>query len=557
MGRYQPLIDWLAGRSDDTLTLTLGEVGQVLGSALPASAAKYPPFWSTGNHLGRLLGEAGWSASLRAGEGTVVLRRSARPRQRVGPGRDAGTTHKPADSRPLPDLVLVGCVKEKLPGRHCAKELYTSPLFAWRRRRAEAVGCPWFVLSAKHGLVGPDEEVDSYDFKLATQGASTRRRWSEDVLKAIQQRFGEVRGKRVEIHAGAAYRDSGLVQGLRSAGAQVAVPLEGIALGEQLAHYASAEHGAAVQRAADGPESEPRQPAVRAGLGSDEIVAGLTEAFLSGTLDLSKRPGAPSPGWNALPECEAAAELRARGAKDTGVRTFLTLVAALDRAREANQLWQAATQLFCRSPWVFNPPAVVGRSLGALRDELFSFDVSRRHGPDAAAWRLICEALVSPEAPAAIPTAIREGRGDAAQLAEALQATTRAGQAWFPFISGPKVSAMWIRMLAYPGDADISNLQTVPVAVDVQVRKVSEYLGISKTQGQSLETARGVIQAAWKEHAPRAAGPPALQGTAAAIDPAVWFFGKWGCTHCERTGKATPISPVCDACSLRRKPATS
>ncbi len=36
--------------------------------------------------------------------------------------------------------------------------------------------------------------------------------------------------------------------------------------------------------------------------------------------------------------------------------------------------------------------------------------------------------------------------------------------------------------------------------------------------------------------------------TSAALDPALWFFGKWGCTYCERVKRKVQISDVCREC---------
>lgn len=135
------------------------------------------------------------------------------------------------------DLVLVGCVKTKLQGRHKAKDLFISPLFVGRRARAEALGGPWFVLSAKFGLLSPDREVETYNVSLNSASLAERRAWSARVLGQLRECFGSVAGKTVEVHAGASYRKFGLVQGLRSEGAQVIVPLEHARQGEQLAWY--------------------------------------------------------------------------------------------------------------------------------------------------------------------------------------------------------------------------------------------------------------------------------------------------------------------------------
>mgnify|MGYP001376636746 CR=1 FL=1 len=103
-----------------------------------------------------------------------------------------------------------------------------------------------------------------------------------------------------------------------------------------------------------------------------------------------------------------------------------------------------------------------------------------------------------------------------------------SGQSWFPLLRGPKISVLWVRMLVDPGGATISGIESLPVAVDVQIRKVSEYLGITDTGGLRLETARPIIQSAWSDLQAEAVGPPSLAGTAAALDPAIWFSGSGG-----------------------------
>lgn len=117
-------------------------------------------------------------------------------------------------------------------------------------------------------------------------------------------------------------------------------------------------------------------------------------------------------------------------------------------------------------------------------------------------------------------------------------------------LQGPKIGVMWVRMLAYPGGAFITSLDTLPVAVDVQVRKVTEYLGLTDTHGRDLERVRRLIQEAWATDVRHygAEGPDPIAGSPAALDPALWFYGKWGCTRCERAGRKLPISRICQEC---------
>jgi len=133
--------------------------------------------------------------------------------------------------------MLIGCVKVKRLGRHRAKDLYTSPLFKGRRAWAEQSDALWFILSAKYGLLSPDEEIESYDQEMKQLSPRERQDWSGRVLSQLVGQYGSLSGKTVEIHAGVEYRNHGLVGGLNAQGAKVVVPLEHLGMGEQIAWY--------------------------------------------------------------------------------------------------------------------------------------------------------------------------------------------------------------------------------------------------------------------------------------------------------------------------------
>ena len=283
-----------------------------------------------------------------------------------------------------------------------------------------------------------------------------------------------------------------------------------------------------------------------------QVVTAVTTAFDRGDLDLSDRPKAPAPGWASMPEIAVAARLRQVGISSPQLRCFITFTAAMDRARDADALWYAAEGLWMSAPWVFDPAAICARSFTGLAEALSRSGVSQRHLQDAAAWRTIAESLADSTVAPEINAAIFDGRGDAQRLLEASQtkAPNSDKTARFPFLAGPKVGPMWIRMLAEPGRARIERTRVLPVAVDVQVRKVTENLGIATTRGQDLEKVRDHIQHRWQEAIDEgnAAGPEQLRGTAAALDPVLWFWGKWGCTFCERAQHRMPIHELCAGC---------
>lgn len=102
--------------------------------------------------------------------------------------------------------------------------------------------------------------------------------------------------------------------------------------------------------------------------------------------------------------------------------------------------------------------------------------------------------------------------------------------------------------MANPGGAGIRRIERIPVAVDVHVRRVTRNLGVAATGETGGKRA---IQAAW--HAAVGAGdvpgPPGIAGTCAALDPALWFFGKHGCRHCEAASRRIPIGTACGRCA--------
>jgi hypothetical protein len=542
MAWYEALIETVVAERKAFLALKFDQIERIVGIQLPASARKYPAYWSKGNPLGDRLASLGWRVSPKISVKEIHFSRN---------GCEALVKHtKPEAHTKIvtlsdPDIVLIGCVKLKHKGRYSARDLYTSNLFRGRRSRAESTGKPWYILSAKYGLVEPDREIEWYDASLKKFSAAERRTWSKEVLVSLINKHPKLSKLKVEIHAGAEYRNFGLVEGLVEREANVNTPLARLNQGEQNAWYSNYTASPSVDTCNELPETKTAESRHR-----KSVVHQITTAFLEGSLNFEKRPQAPLPCWGSMPEFVAVNDLKKHGANAEQIRLFLTLVAALDRARDADRLWTHATSLYMENPWVFNPSEIKKRSLLELRDVLAISGVSQRHMPDSAAWRTIAEALMEPTSPATVKEAVFNGKGNAQNLLVDVVSKTPSGQSWFPFLAGPKISVMWTRIMAAPGDGVITNLDVLPVAVDVQVRKVTEYLGITETRGMSLEQVRNIIQDAWHMAASCAVGPPALSGTGAALDPALWFFAKWGCTFCERKGRKQPICNVCQSCNF-------
>ena len=128
-------------------------------------------------------------------------------------------------------VYLVSCVGQKRSRAAPAKELYTSPWFRKARTYVEMAGGRWFVLSAKHGLIHPDQVVEPYNLTLNDMRVTERHRWAARVLTQLEPHLAGVNA--VEFLAGQRYREF-LEPALRQRGLAVSVPMEGLKIGEQL-----------------------------------------------------------------------------------------------------------------------------------------------------------------------------------------------------------------------------------------------------------------------------------------------------------------------------------
>ena len=137
-----------------------------------------------------------------------------------------------------PDIVLITCVKTKRRKPCAAKDLYVSSLFLKQRAYAEQSGVPWFILSAEHGLVVPDEWLSPYERYLPDTPSNFRSAWGAWVAARLQLLAGRLSGRVIEAHAGSAYIDA-LRPQLEAQGATLVDPLQGLSMGARLAWYGS------------------------------------------------------------------------------------------------------------------------------------------------------------------------------------------------------------------------------------------------------------------------------------------------------------------------------
>ena len=252
MGKYDRWNAFFAGMESDEVVLTLEELEEALGSPLPPSARRYPTWWSSAQHHAKWA-HHGFVASPRLGEGVVSFRRRPSSSPRSRPASRAALTTVLSGER----LILLGCVAQKRNRPALAKDLYVSPLWEKRRAYAEASGQPWAILSAEHGLVQPDQVIAPYDRSMKPASALYRFAWSRSAADRVIELCRRLGIDAVELHAGSAYVEHGLISALEEAELLVSWPLRGMRIGEQLSWYDSVLGQESASNPAPGRSREP------------------------------------------------------------------------------------------------------------------------------------------------------------------------------------------------------------------------------------------------------------------------------------------------------------
>jgi|tagenome__1003787_1003787.scaffolds.fasta_scaffold20937099_2 hypothetical protein len=176
---------------------------------------------SIASHIQFATDNAGGHASGPFADRTPLLHRVDRGRYlRYRPeGEQNRALEHPSSGR----VVLIGSSGVTASTPRPAAELFESPGFVAARTRAVRSGARWFVLSARHGLLHPDDVATPSDDLLGDHTLGYRIAWGEWVAAQLAERMW-LTGVVVEVHGGVDFAQP-LRQPLGRRGAGVEIPL--------------------------------------------------------------------------------------------------------------------------------------------------------------------------------------------------------------------------------------------------------------------------------------------------------------------------------------------
>jgi hypothetical protein len=137
-------------------------------------------------------------------------------------------------------IALISCTKSKMNHPAKARKMYSpSDLFSKGVAYIESSDYDrWYILSALHGLLDPDKEIEPYELSMRSLSVTERKEWTEGVLDKLDAMriSGAIPIDRIDFLCGMAYREY-LVPRLGERDIDVRCPLEGLTLGQQLKFY--------------------------------------------------------------------------------------------------------------------------------------------------------------------------------------------------------------------------------------------------------------------------------------------------------------------------------
>jgi len=135
-------------------------------------------------------------------------------------------------------IALISCTKLKQKYKCEAQEMYLpstlyKKILKYKNNKKYDM---WFILSAKYGLLKPNQIIEPYDLSLNNQKKEYLVKWANNVYQSLNEYLID----EVDIYAGLNYRKY-LIPLLQTNNIKCNVPIQGMGIGQQF-KYLSTEN---------------------------------------------------------------------------------------------------------------------------------------------------------------------------------------------------------------------------------------------------------------------------------------------------------------------------
>ncbi|MEN6551321.1 MAG: hypothetical protein ABFC34_00380 [Methanobacterium sp.] len=251
-------------------------------------------------------------------------------------------------------------------------------------------------------------------------------------------------------------------------------------------------------------------------------------------------------GHNEMPE-----DILPQGVERSSLEhlLFITLSVSIDYLRDANQLWESSRKTFedNETNYLFKPEEVLKTPLDQIKTDMQKYGLSKKHNKDSFIWRTIAITFYKKWDGNPL-NFIEDCNWDSLTILKRLQNDTHGKKLNdFPYLRGPKIGPLWVRMLRdnlkY---SQLKNLDKVPIPVDRHVAKASLTTGvITGEYDGNLNELFKHVRTAWFESV-KGLKIGKQDMIALDVDEPLWHLSKYGCTHRDKNGKCSVFNQ-CEA----------
>lgn len=232
---------------------------------------------------------------------------------------------------------------------------------------------------------------------------------------------------------------------------------------------------------------------------------------------------------------------------------FITLTVSIDYQRDASALWESSRRSFedPETRYLFDFRALQNAPTARVVKDMQRYKLSKKPQKDAGIWHTVGTSFASKWC--ADPLAFLESCAwDSPRVLRRLESDKhrQAGRltANFPYLKGPKIGPLWLRMLRDNVGVDrLQHLEEVPIPVDVHVARATLAVGVVRgSYAGNLAGLFGAVRDAWFQSvAGLRAGQRAM--VALDMDEPLWHLSRYGCTYRDRRTGRCPMFSECEA----------
>ena len=232
---------------------------------------------------------------------------------------------------------------------------------------------------------------------------------------------------------------------------------------------------------------------------------------------------------------------------------FVTLTVTIDYMRDADELWRMARETYADpdTRYLFDPAAIHEAGLSQVTRDMEVAGLSRKPKRDPHYWHTVAVTFLKKwdgdprnflaDCEHDAPTVLR-------RLCSDRHLMRGRDVPDYPYLRGPKISSLWIRMLRDNIGITLAKLEEVPIPVDVHVLRATLCTGVLRgTYTGSVNAVFEEVRKIWQE---AAKGIELLDGSremiALDVDEPLWHLSRSGCTT-RGSGGLGPCPSDCPA----------